>query len=146
MCFTGITLTERELLVTTYANLPTQEEQVFWGIIQPIYPDLYSYINWDYITQEKDWIVRYFKAYVQSKVRNSKSDVQSDILNTVSKDHEAFWTWYHDFTQEGLIILVIRLFGLMVLGIEWLPPFSKITPNYWESSGYIVDEIHVASC
>ncbi|MEN6444899.1 MAG: BREX-4 system phosphatase PglZ [Candidatus Cloacimonas sp.] len=144
--FTCVTNTEKEQLVKIYSDISAKDEQMFWDTIQPVYPDFYTYAKWDYINQEEEWIANYFKAYVISKARNVKSDILSEILSKVSKDHESFWTWYHELFSRRPAISGSQIVWIDGLGIEWLPVFLKSLLTIGKTYGYIVDEVIVASC
>ncbi len=146
LCFTAVTNAEKEVLVSVYSKTTTHDEPIFWDTIQPIYPEFYSYAKWDVAIHKEDWITNYFKEYVQSKARNEKSGVLSEILSDVSKDHESFWTWYHELFSRRPDISESQIVWVDGLGIEWLPVLLKALFVVAQSSGYSIDEVVISSC
>jgi len=135
---TNITFVERVHILELLKNVDISEHNT---ILMESYPELYYYLKWDILKYNKPidpWILDYFKEYNLSKVKDSKSEKITQMINKKNADINSFSQWYFKIDKPELENDKCKIIWIDGMGAEWLSLFVHLIEEYGRERGRFV--------
>jgi len=139
---TNITISERSHIINQLNRIGYFTSAL--PIINNIYPELYNYLNWNYLIESKEsmksWIIEYFYEYNLSKCLDEPTKKLLKIINEKNHNEKSFYNWYYDMDSlqdlnETIIIWIDAL------GAEFFPLLKYFIELYSkDNKKIIIDE------
>lgn len=133
---------EKKILIELFKDNPELAKFIFKK-----YKELGYYLKelaFTNLKPEQNWILKYFKEYKISKVKNEIQKDLTEILNEKNKSENSFYEWYYTFDKVSKIYEkekdnVDKIVWIDALGIEWISLiYSLITEN-----NYNIENLYV---
>ena len=123
--------------------------------LKEFFPDLHAYLESNdssIYRPEAQWLLDYFKAYREAKVKDTYTDDVKTFIDTYNLNEASFWDWYykhstcHDLYHEVMTDASSKpdkVYWVDGLGAEFIPFIQYLVEK--SKSGYEVIEAQVAS-
>ena len=138
---TNITISERSHIINQLNKI--DDLTMSLPIVNDIYPELYNYLNWNYLIESKEgkrsWIIEYFYEYNLSKCLDKPTEKLLKIINKKNQNEKSFYSWYYSIDSlqdlnESIIIWIDAL------GAEWFPLFKYFIELYSKDNNKLITE------